>query len=182
MAGRSPSTGAEPILAGSPIGSDVPLDAIVVLGCAVARDAVGRLSQGTLSRRLDAAATTYAHRASERTVVVVSGGRRWGEVVEADIMARELECRGVPQHAIVRERCSLTTRDNARFTAEALRRRGLARAVVVTCVWHLPRAIALFRRTGLAVEGIASIESDVPSLTALWRRARELVLTWVQLR
>jgi len=93
-------------------------------------------------------------------------------------MRAELVRAGVPAEAIVRERCSLSTRENARFTAALLRRRGMRRVTVVTCDWHLPRALAAFRRAGLEVEGFAA-----PSVAVPWRRrvvrwGRERVLAW----
>jgi len=158
------------------------IDAIVVLGCPVRLDDRGQLRPGALARRLEAAAMAYAQREAEVRVVVASGGRSWGGLVEADVMARELERRGVPMGAIVRERCSLTTRDNARFAAEALARRGIHSAFVVSCEWHLPRALALFRRAGVRAEGVAARESDSRWLKRKWRRELERVLTWVQSR
>ncbi|MGA7121538.1 MAG: YdcF family protein [Polyangiaceae bacterium] len=158
------------------------IDAIVVLGCPVRLDGGGQLRPGALARRLDAAAVVYARREVEASVVVASGGRSWGGLVEADVMARELERRGVPIGAIVRERCSLTTRDNARFAAEALARRGIHSAFVVSCEWHLPRALALFRRAGVRAEGVAARESGAHWMKRTWRRELERVLTWVQTR
>jgi cyclophilin family peptidyl-prolyl cis-trans isomerase/uncharacterized SAM-binding protein YcdF (DUF218 family) len=160
-----------------------PKAAIVVLGCGVRYDAEGRL-RGALLRRVDAAAEAYARLAGggESAVVVASGGRRWGGLVEADVMAHELERRGVPARAIVRERCSLSTRDNARFAVAALERRGIARVTVVTCPWHLPRALALFRRAGVAADPLAAASGEAPKLAGrFWRWGRERVLTWVQL-
>src|SRR5260370_33800172 len=76
-----------------------------------------KLAPGTLARRIEAAAALYRRVADQNTLVIASGGRRWGGVVEADVIARELARQGVPVNAIVRERCSLSTRDNARFAA-----------------------------------------------------------------
>ena len=156
------------------------IDAIVVLGCAVRLDDSGLLREGALARRLDAAAIAYLQRGRERTIVVASGGRHWGDLVEADVMARELARRGVPMRAIVRERCSLTTRDNARFAAEALARRGIYAASVVSCEWHLPRALALFRRAGVYAEGVAAREYGARWVTRWCRRGLERALAWVQ--
>jgi uncharacterized SAM-binding protein YcdF (DUF218 family) len=158
------------------------LDAIIVLGCSVLIDPDGRLRDGALARRLDAAATSYAQRGAEHTVVIASGGRHWDGLVEADVMARELAWRGVPQRAIVRERCSLTTRDNASFTAAVLARRGIACAAVVTCEWHLPRAVALFGRAGVRAEGVAASDHAAPWTKRLWRSGRERLLMWAQTR
>jgi uncharacterized SAM-binding protein YcdF (DUF218 family) len=145
-------------------------------------DAQGRLAQGALARRLDAAARAWADGAGAHTVVVVSGGRRWGSTIEADVMASELSSRGVPERAIVRERCSLSTFDNARFSAAILGRRGVTRADVVTCGWHLPRAMALFSRNGIEVRPVAAADAaGVTWRQRLWRGARERALVWWEL-
>lgn len=160
----------------------VPVRAVVVLGCAVRLDARGRLGTGALSRRLDAGARAYADGAGAPTVVVVSGGRRWGDAVEADVMATELRERGVPGAAIVRERCSLSTAENARFSAAILERRGLRRAAIVTCAWHVPRAVALFRRAGVDVDAIPAADGGAVSRRSrVWRWARERALVWWEL-
>jgi uncharacterized SAM-binding protein YcdF (DUF218 family) len=151
--------------------------AIVVLGCGVAFDAEGRLT-GALGRRVATAAAIHARRGDGETVVVASGGRRWSGRVEADAMARELLLRGVPERAVVRERCSLSTADNARFATAALARRGIAEAAVVTCAWHLPRAVALFERRGLRVEGVPAPGGEARWIRRVWRWGRERVLGW----
>jgi uncharacterized SAM-binding protein YcdF (DUF218 family) len=158
--------------------------AIVALGCRVTHDAEGRLA-GALGRRVHVAAQEYERRAARggaALVVVASGGRRWDGEVEADAMARELVVLGVPEGAIVRERLSLSTPDNARFAAEALSRRGIGRATVVTCAWHLPRAEALFRRSGLQVDGVGAGVDGAPWSRRVWRWGRERVLTALQRR
>jgi uncharacterized SAM-binding protein YcdF (DUF218 family) len=156
---------------------------VIVLGCRVVFDGARRLAPGALRRRVEKGAELYrarAERAGAETIVVVSGGRHWGEIVEADAMAAELARLGVPIGAVVRERCSLSTRDNARFTAETLRRRGISRASVVTCAWHLPRALTLFVREGIEAEGIAAREGQPVRLRSrLWRWGVERVLTQV---
>jgi uncharacterized SAM-binding protein YcdF (DUF218 family) len=160
---------------------DFAAEAIVVLGCPVHVDAGGRLRPGPLARRLDAAVHAYAHRTEARTIVIASGGRHWNGLVEADVMARELAWRGVPEAAIARERCSLSTRDNARLTALSLAHRGIESAAVVTCDWHLPRALALFRRAGVRVHGVAAHEATSPPLRErLWRLGRERLLLWLE--
>ena len=93
-------------------------------------------------------------------------------------MARELALRGVPERAIVRERCSLSTRENARFTAEVLTRRGADRAALVTCPWHMARAVAFFSHAGLAVEPVAAAGVVTPWPSRLWRWGVERVLTF----
>jgi uncharacterized SAM-binding protein YcdF (DUF218 family) len=172
-------------MVGPPAGpsrSTVDVEAIVVLGCKVRIDGRGRLRPGALERRVETAVLAYARQDGERTIVVASGGRYWSGLLEADVMARELVRRGVPEETIVRERSSLTTRDNARFTAAALEQRGVMHATVVTSEWHLPRALALFRRAGVHVRGVGALEPRASPLKRLWWWGRERLLVWAQLR
>jgi uncharacterized SAM-binding protein YcdF (DUF218 family) len=120
--------------------------------------------------------------ARDLRLIMACGGRAWDGKVEADELARLLREAGVPEEAIVRERCSLDTRDNARFAAGMLARRGIDEVVVVTCSWHLPRALRLFRAAGLRAEGVGV---DPPNATLLARTywyAREGISTWKDLR
>ncbi len=145
--------------------------ALVVLGCRVGP---------TLARR--ASATVLAWESLDASLVVASGGRTWMHqrviTMESDWLARELVDRGVPAASVVRERCSYTTRENARFTRELLVRRGIDRVTVVTCAWHLPRATALFEREGLVVQGWTAGAGPSSPLQRSYRRARE----WVALK
>lgn len=142
--------------------------ALAILGC--------RADSATLERR--ARAGSMAFKEYGPKLAVACGGRRWAGLAEADAIARILLETGVPHDAIVRELCSLDTRDNARFAAALLARRGLDRVAIVTCTWHLPRATRLFERAGLEV--VRGIGVDPPSPTrrqrAYWA-ARELVAT-----
>jgi uncharacterized SAM-binding protein YcdF (DUF218 family) len=160
------------------LGPSGPPPAIVVLGCRVRLDASQRLAPGALARRVEMGAWTYFRCGEPRAVVVVSGGRRWGNDVEADAMARELALHGVPAAAIIRERCSFSTRENARFTAEVLARRGARRITLVTCPWHMNRAALLFTRAGLAVEPVAAAGVDLPWPSRVWRWGLERMLTF----
>lgn len=141
---------------------------VCVLGC--------RSQSGALARRAEAAVRTYEARGA--TLAIACGGRSWDGLVEADELMRRLVAGGVPEAAIVRERCSLDTRDNARFAAALLRRRGLSRVVVVTCSWHLPRAERAFRAAGLEVEGVGVPPPSSTFLQRLYRRERERLSSW----
>ena len=141
---------------------------ICVLGC--------RVGSAALVRRATAARDAFFARGAER--IMACGGRAWGGRVEADALAEMLAEGGVAPGAIVRERCSLDTRDNARFAAALLGRRGLSGVVLVTCAWHLPRAARLFRAAGLDVEGVAVEVPDATLLSRAYVRARERVSSW----
>jgi uncharacterized SAM-binding protein YcdF (DUF218 family) len=83
---------------------------------------------------------------------------------------------GVPAEAILRERTSLDTSENATYAARLLSERGIRDVVIVTCTWHLPRATRLFERAGLrVVQGIGAPPPNPTLLARAWWRARETV-------
>src|SRR5689334_13411682 len=90
-------------------------DAIVVLGCRILP--TGRPSPPA-ARRAMAAARAYEQGVAP--IIVASGGRRWGTHVEARVLRQELCRRGVPEAAVVEELCSLSTYENAIFSAAVL--------------------------------------------------------------
>jgi uncharacterized SAM-binding protein YcdF (DUF218 family) len=153
-------------------------DAIVVLGCRIPPS--GRLC-GPAARRAEAAASAYRAQVAPR--IVASGGRRWGEQVEARAFRKELVRAGVPRDAVIEELCSLTTLENAIFSAAVLRRllhQGVSplrppRAAIVTCPFHLPRALANFRAAGVDAFAFPApaVRASLPSRTYL--RAHEFV-------
>jgi uncharacterized SAM-binding protein YcdF (DUF218 family) len=93
-------------------------------------------------------------------------------------MAEELVSSGVPPKSIVRERCSLTTPDNARLSGRLLRRLGATRLTLVTCAWHMARAAELFRQEGLEVDLLPAGAPDGPPLVRWYRAGHE----WVSMR
>lgn len=149
------------------------LDAIVVLGCRSGER--GRLF-GSALRRVERAARAYAEGAAP--LVIASGGKTWFGISEADAFAARLIALGVPVARIVREQSSQTTRGNARYVAEIARERGLARLGIVTCDWHMRRALSAFARHALVVEPLPAVAAAPARAGALLRylqeRAREL--------
>lgn len=144
-------------------------DALVVLGCRVRHPAE---PAGALDRRVSRAAEAYLDGVAP--LVVVTGGRVWDGVREADAMLARLVARGVPRAAIAAECEARSTRENARLTARLLRARGATRVAVVTCTWHLPRALADFRAVGLDPLGLAVAPPRRSPARAAWERTREL--------
>lgn len=151
---------------------EAPPAVVCVLGC--------RADSAALARRSKAAAETFISRGA--TLAIACGGRSWSGLVEADAIARMMTAAGVPEDAIVRERCSLDTRDNARFAASLLGRRGVSRVLLVTCTWHLPRAERLFRAAGLGVEGLGVDPPDPTLRQRVYWRVREMVSSWTDRR
>lgn len=126
--------------------SGVGCDAIVVLGARILSD--GRCGPAA-RRRVEAGALAFERGVAP--VVVVTGGRRWDGQMEAVSMGRLLSRLGVPEEAIVLEPFALSTSENAYFTVRHGRLRGWRRFAVVTCSWHLRRAVQDFRLCGAEV-------------------------------
>lgn len=99
--------------------------------------------------RLVHAAALY--RANKAPVILVSGGALRGGEHEAGQMRDILRIMGVPDQAILLEKQSLNTYDNAVFSAQLLRERGMQRVLLVTSAFHMRRAERLFLAQGLDV-------------------------------
>lgn len=150
------------------------LDALVVLGCKVGPD--GELSGPSL-RRVERAAKAYSD--GQAQLLVVSGGRRWGRKAEAEAMRDGLMALGVPRAHIAVELASLSTQENARFTAPQLAQRGVKRIGLVSCEWHLPRAQKLFEHHGLSVTLVPTPAPSRGPMQTIYRRVRERVASWL---
>ena len=123
-------------------------DAILVLGGAVAgakpptRPTIGL---GPSSTRVLYAAALY--RAGKAPWIVVAAGNRpeyAQEQVEADAIREFLLQLGVPSSAILMERGSQTTRQNAANVLPVLQKLGAKRVLLVTSGVHMPRALKTF--------------------------------------
>jgi len=126
-------------------------------------------------------------RADAAVVVIASGGRKWddgpGVVVEADALRDALVEAGVPASAIVRERCSFSTRENARYVARLVRGRAIDEVTLVTSAWHMRRAAALFRAEGLRVREVPAEDAPMGGCARrlvvwAWRAIRERASAW----
>ncbi len=148
-------------------------DAIVLLGCRI--EPGGR--PGPAARRR-AARAAAAFRDGVASWVLASGGRRWDGVPEALALRDELARLGVPESAVAVELCSLSTFENARYSAPLLRERAARRVALVTCDWHMPRALASFRVVGVDAFGLAAPSAPLAPHRALARAARERV-SWL---
>lgn len=159
------------------------MEAIIVLGCRVGP--AGQLS-GAAARRVARAARAYHEGLAPR--LILSGGRRWHGVPEAEAYRRALIALGVPDSALVRELCSLTTRENAHYSARLLARKPVSDLGVVTCDFHLPRALRCFRAEGLRPTGLPAItptyrashwaQTPLEGLGQLRLRLGQTLLSW----
>jgi len=147
----------------------VSFQVVAVLGCKLEG---GRLAHASL-RRIERAAQAYQELRPE--LVIASGGKAWDGTLEADAMRHGLIARGVPEVRVIAERQSQTTRGNARFVATLVAARLPREAIlhVVTCDWHMPRALRLFRRYGIEARPIAATTPSRALHLSVARNLRE---------
>ncbi|MFO0671351.1 MAG: YdcF family protein [Polyangiaceae bacterium] len=186
-----PSTGLVTLFAmveGSSL-PELPAHAIVALGCrlhvtAGAGDAARFVLTGAALRRAEGAVAAYraACERGEPTFVMVSGGRAWAGLVEADAMAEHMVGRGVPVSHVVRERTSHSTRENARYAGALLRQRGVVAVTLVTCAFHMARAKRMFELQGFEVYAAPSPSAPRGILGAAARWSKERVAEWMDER
>ncbi|MEP4486928.1 MAG: YdcF family protein [Halioglobus sp.] len=126
-----------------------PADAIVVLGGATNGVAFPSrpADMNAQSDRLLHAVELY--KADKAGKIIVAGGSRDWEAPEAVLMSQILVAMGVPVEAIIEERRSRNTFENARFTAEILQEENLSSVLLVTSAFHMRRAEAMFRMEGV---------------------------------
>ncbi len=152
-------------------------DCIVVLGCRIAPSG---WPAGPAARRAAMGASAFFAGVAPR--ILVSGGRRWGSSVEARALARALCGAGVPRGAVIEELCSLSTYENAIFSAAILARLGARRAAVVTCPWHMARALGDFRAAGVDALPMPTGVAEMPRARRLYVEAREIVCSHLDAR
>ncbi len=134
---------------------DTDVDAIVVLGGnTYPPDATQAEVLPGYSTYLRCHHAALLYRTWKARPVVATGGpvSSRGKSYEAtEPMRRILESEGVPAARIWVENRARNTMENAAYTAELLRRKGLSRVALVTDAIHMPRAQTAFERQGLSV-------------------------------
>lgn len=148
------------------------VSAILILGAKVHGGAPGR----ALGRRI--AEGAEAAREWADVPVIACGGRAWSGAVEADVIAEALVTGGVDPLRIERERRSRDTIENLREAKRILHHLQAtdAPALIVTCAWHLPRALAIAARLDLRVIGRGAPAPDPRPIAPKARLLRERIL------
>jgi uncharacterized SAM-binding protein YcdF (DUF218 family) len=122
-------------------------DAIVVLAGSVSEPSTVRpyaLAGPDTYRRVQHAAWLFHH---WRALPILASG----EGLHAEVMRHVLESEGVPPSMIWLDARSTNTHENALYSSEILRARGVARIVLVVEASSMPRAMRSFRKAGLVV-------------------------------
>lgn len=143
---------------------------LVLLGCRVGGPAA--LSPPARRRALRAAHALHSGLTGH---ILACGGKAWDGVREADALCQFLIAQGVPQRALEREAQSHSTRENAHYAAELLLPRGISRVWLVTCDWHMPRALRCFSGAGFQAEPLPALSPPIALGAEFARGARERV-------
>jgi uncharacterized SAM-binding protein YcdF (DUF218 family) len=136
-------------------GKDRSKVALVVLGGGVRTYAPTptpreRLSGPSLQRAITAARLWHEQRFG---LVVISS-----MPIETEAIVDLMTALGVPAAVLVREDRSLNTRDNAAYSSEIVKERGMEAVVVVTSALHLRRSLKDFAQVGVhAIPAAADI-------------------------
>ncbi|MEO8904643.1 MAG: YdcF family protein [Polyangiaceae bacterium] len=141
---------------------------LVLLGCRVTGP--NTLSPPATRRAWRA---VQAFRTGAFARILGCGGKKWQGVREADALCAFLAKNGVPEAALERESWSRSTRQNAHYAASLWLPRGFSRVAIVTCDWHMPRALSCFRGAGFEVEALPALSPQVSLAETLLRSARE---------
>jgi uncharacterized SAM-binding protein YcdF (DUF218 family) len=133
-----------------------PPDGIVVLGGAISPDvsaARGAVALDEAAERLTVTAE-LARRYPNARIVLAGGSSAlvFPEGAEAAFAVRELEALGVAHDRITAEEQSRNTIENAVFSRLIANPKPGERWLLVTSAYHMPRAMAVFRAAGFAVE------------------------------
>ena len=125
-----------------------PLKFVVVLGGGHTSDhklpVTSQISESSLVRLIEG---IIIYRKSIGSKLVLSGGIVFDPVPEAEIMARVAEKLGVDRKDIILETLSKDTGDQAIFIKSIVKNKPF---VLVTSANHMPRAMAMFQKSGLS--------------------------------
>ncbi len=123
-------------------------DAYVYLGGGVFDGTPDIYGKGTLAgdafpRLL---ATCRLYRIARKPIVLSGGPALSSKLAESEVAKKVLLELGVPAEDIITEAKSMDTIDNARFSADICKKKGLKRIVLITSAFHMKRSVLLFKR------------------------------------
>jgi len=138
---------------------DVIYDAVVLLGGVVDEEAMAASGQPAYNDNVERLVMTHRLlRDGKARVVIISGAAldpRVPQFGEAVVLGRQLEDWGIASDRILLEDRAKNTRENALYSQEIARARGLSRVLIVTSAFHMTRAEACFAAVGMKVDTLA---------------------------
>lgn len=140
--------------------AEIPVaEAIVLLGGGTQTQEYPRLQTEVNEGGDRVILAAWLYRQGKAPVVLASGGLLdWSprHVTPAQDMAALLEFMGVPAGAIWQQPHSRNTYEDAVFSTQILREKGVRQILLVTSAMHMPRAMLLFQAQGLEVTPVAA--------------------------
>jgi uncharacterized SAM-binding protein YcdF (DUF218 family) len=116
-------------------------------------DAIVILGRGPLFNEPRVERAVERWQAKPTPMIFVSGRGDAFEII------KRLEAKGIPKTVLDGENCSVTTQENAVFTAAILQLRGIRRIILITDWPHMWRSLLVFRAYGFEV---AAQTSEIP--------------------
>ena len=110
-----------------------------------AADAIVILGRGPLFDKQRINLATELWQAKRAPMIFMSGRGDAYRTIE------ELETKGIPKQALDGENCSVSTQENAIFTAAVLQPRGIRKILLITDKPHMLRSLLVFRANGFTV-------------------------------
>lgn len=134
-----------------PVDQSPTADAIVILGGATGAVYYPRTYPDICSASDRIIHATRLYKAKKAPLIIASGGRLpWsGKIPEAEPMLTLLEDWGVPKSAVLLEKGSANSWQNAFYTKQVMEEKGIKRILLVTSALHMRRALATFRSLGI---------------------------------
>lgn len=152
-------------------------DVIIVLGAQVKEDGTPSVA---LTRRLTAALESYLEKPQ---LIIVCGAQGFNEPrAEGDVMRDWLIEKGVRPEDVVAETASFNTRENLVYARAIMEHRGLSQALVVTSDYHVARALALCRQTGISATGKGSPSKPEYFIKNHFREGLSWIKLWLESR
>ena len=133
-------------------------DVVIMLGGGALPDTPDVSGQGTLCSLPANRLLTAVRLQKELAVpIILSGGQVYSDSgPEAVIAKRILMDLGVPEDKIIVESKSINTTQNAKFSTEIMRERGLNKPILVTSAFHMRRSVLNFAKNGMEVTAYPS--------------------------
>ena len=159
-------------------------DCLIVLGGVLGEAEYPRVEvelSETIDRVYQAAKLYRSGKAS--TIIVAAGNQPWRQdrEPEANLIRNLLVEWGVPAAVVKLDATSRNTRENAVNSAQLILEAGCKSNLLVTSVWHMPRAVASFKAVDVTVFPVSVDVKGVQgsSLLATWfiPRAEALAVT-----
>jgi uncharacterized SAM-binding protein YcdF (DUF218 family) len=135
--------------------SNVTYDAVILLGGLVEEGPTLSSGLSSYNENIERLLTTYELlQSGHAKQAIISGGyiRPEGPVVEARVLAAQLEKWGIDRARLLVEDRAQNTRENALFSKEIIDAHHLTRLLMVTSAGHMPRALDCFHKVGLEVD------------------------------